>query len=147
MSPTATTDTQRVDAGQSPGRTFAWVLDAAVGSAASRLDRRVSGWVDKLDGAGGGSTGGLAAMADEGLDRAAEGGGAKQTAGAKGVKAGLHGKNPFWAAFKGAWQAGSPAVRAALVTGLVSAGLLLLLSPVLLLVFLLSLLILAAVQK
>ena len=93
------------------------------------------------------SPGGLAALADKGLDDLAEGGSAKKQAMAKGVKAGLHGKNPFWAAIKGAWKAGTPAVRAAIISAVVSAILLLLLSPVLLIVFLLSLLIIAAVHR
>ena len=82
-----------------------------------------------------------------GLDNLAEGGGAKKQAVAKGVKAGLHGKNPFWAALKGAWQGGTPVVRAAIIAALASTILLLLLSPVLLVVFLLSLLIIAAVHR
>ena len=89
----------------------------------------------------------LAALADEGLDALAQRGGAMQRAGAEGVKARLHGKNPIWAAIKGAWKAGKPVVRAAIIAALVSAILLLLLSPVLLLVFLLSLLIIAAIRK
>ena len=68
-------------------------------------------------------------------------------AGAEGIKASLHGKNPVWAAIKGAWQAGTPVVRAAIIAAAASAILLLLLSPVLLLVFLVSLLIIAAVHR
>ena len=61
--------------------------------------------------------------------------------------AGLQGKNPVWAAIKGAWSGGSSQVRAAIVAAVVAMVLLLLLSPVLLLVFLLGLLIIAAVSK
>ena len=113
------------------------------------LEHKVVVWTDKLNGvaAGGGSSGGLTALADKGLDELAVGGGAKRKAGAEGVKAGLHGENPVWAAIKGAWQAGTPVVRAAIIAGMVSAGLLLLLSPAVLLVFLLSLLIIAAVHR
>jgi len=75
------------------------------------------------------------------------GGGAKQQAGVEGVRAGLQGKNPVWAAIKGAWAGGTAMVRAAIVAALVALVLLLVLSPVLLLVFLLSLLILKAVAK
>jgi hypothetical protein len=149
MSSTATSASQAVPADQSAAGAFAAVLNAAVGGAAAKLEQKVGGWADKLDGgaAGDESSGGLSAMADQGIDELAEGGGAKQKAGAEGVKAGLHGKNPVWAAIKGAWQAGTPVVRAAIVAALTSAILLLLLSPVLLLVFLLSLLIIAAVHR
>jgi hypothetical protein len=133
----------------SPASAFTSVLNAAVGSAAANLERKVGGWADRLNGvaAGSGSSRGLTALADKGLDEVAEGGGATQKAGAEGVKAGLHDKNPVWAAIKGAWDAGTPVVRAAIIAAVASAGLLLLLSPVLLLVFLLSLLIIAAVQR
>jgi hypothetical protein len=149
MSSLATSTTRGATAGLSPGGAFTSVLNAAVGSAATKLEQTVGGWADKLDdvAAWGDSSGRVAALVDEGLDEVAEGGGAKQKAGAKGVKAGLHGKNPVWAAIKGAWQAGTPVVRAAIIAAMVSAGLLLLLSPVLLLVFVLSLLIIAAVHR
>jgi hypothetical protein len=134
---------------QGPAGVFTSVLNAAVGSAAAILEHKVVVWTDKLNGvaAGGVSSGGLTALAGEGLDELAEDGGAKQRAGAEGVKAGLHGKNPAWAAIKGAWQAGTPVVRAAIIAGAASATLLLLLSPIVLLVFLLSLLIIAAVHR
>lgn len=149
MSATATSTTRGARAAQSPGGAFASVLNAAVGTAATKLDRQVSGWTDKLNdiASGGGSGGGLAGLADEGLDDLGEGGGAKQAAGASGLKAGLHGKNPVWAAIRGAWRGGTPVVRAAIVTAIVSMVLLLVLSPVLLLVFLLSLLVIAAVHR
>jgi hypothetical protein len=120
-----------------------------VGSAAARLENKVVAWADKLEGVASGraASDGLNRVADAGLDRLAEGGGAKQKAGAEGIKASLHGENPFWAAVKGAWQAGTPVVRAAIIAGGVAAILLLLLSPVLLLAFLLSLLIVAAVHR
>jgi hypothetical protein len=143
MSAAATSTTQ------SPASAFNSVINAAVGSAAAQLEQRVVGWTDKLNGiaSGGDSSEGLARLADEGLDDLAEGGGARQTAGAAGVKAGMHGKNPFWAAVKGAWRGGTPVVRAAIVAAIVATILLLLLSPVLLLVFLLSLLVIAAVHR
>ena len=149
MSATAPSTTRGVGVDHSPASAFTSVLDAAIGGAAAKLEQHVGGWADKLNGvaSGGDSSGGLAGLADEGLDELAEGGGAKRKAGAEGVRAGLHGENPVWAAIKGAWQGGSSAVRAAIVTAAVSAGLLLLLSPVLLLVFLLSLLIIAAVHR
>jgi hypothetical protein len=120
-----------------------------VGSAASSLEEKVAGWADRLEGvaARGGVSDRLTSVADAGLDGLADDGGAKQKAATEGVKASLHGKNPVWAAVKGAWQAGTPVVKAAIVAGAVSAVLLLLVSPVLLLAFLLSLLVIAAVQR
>lgn len=149
MSSTATSTTRGVRADHGPASAFTSVLNAAVGSAAAALEQKAVAWTDKLDriAGGGGSSGGLAALADSGLDELAEGGGAKEKAGTEAVKAGLHGRNPAWAAIKGAWQAGTPAVRAAIVAAVASATLLMLLSPVLLVVFLLSLLIIAAVQR
>ncbi len=148
MSSTATSTTDGVRAEHTPAGAFTSILDAAVGSAAAKLEQKVGVWADKLNGlAGKGGSGGLTALADEGLDGLSDGGGAKQKAGAEGVKAGLHGKNPVWAAIKGAWQADEPVVRAAIVAAVVSVILLALLSPVLLLVFVLSLLITAAVHR
>lgn len=150
MSSSAAMSTNRgVSADHGPAGAFASVLNAAVGSAAAKLERTVGTWADKLDevAGGGGPSGGVAALADAGLDALADGGGAGQKAGVEGVKASLHGKNPVWAAVKGAWQAGTPVVRAAVVAGVVAAILLVLLSPVLLLVFLLSLLVIAAVHR
>ena len=149
MRSTATSTTQGVRAEHSPAGAFTSVLNAAVGSAAARLERRAVDLTEKLNGItrGDSSSGGLAALADEGIDALAEGGGAKEKAGAEGIKAGLHGRNPIWAAIKGAWKAGTPAVRAAIISAVVAAILLLLLSPVLLIVFLLSLLIIAAVHR
>ena len=147
MSSTAAATTRGVRAEHSPAGAFTSVLNAAVGSAAAKVEQEVGVWADKLGGVAGDSSSGLAALADEGLDALAEGGGAKEKAGAEGVKAGLHGKNPIWAALKGAWQAGTPVVRAAIIAALASAILLLLLSPALLVVFLLSLLIIAAVHR
>ena len=103
---------------------FTAVLNAAVGSAAARMDEQITRWTDRLNG-----------------------GGAQQAAGASALKAKLDGRGVFKAAVKGAWEAGSPAVRAAIVTAIVATILLLLVSPVLLLVFLLSLLVIAAVHR
>ena len=105
----------------SPATTFASVLTAAVGTAATRLEHEVRGWAER--------------------------GGATRRAGAEGVTASLHGRNPFWAAVKGAWKGGTSVVRAAIVAAVVAAVLLLVLSPALLLVFLLSLLVIAAVHR
>jgi len=149
MSSTATSTTQGVRGLHSPAGAFTSVLSAVVGIAAAKLERKVVVWSDKLNGvaSGGSSSEGLAALADEGLDELAEGAGAAEKAGAEGAKAVLHGKNPIWAAIKGAWQAGTPGVRAAIIAAAAAAILLLLLSPVLLVVFLLSLLIIAAVHR
>ncbi len=112
----------------SPGAAFTHVMTSAVEFAAAKVSQKANGWTS-------------------GLDAAAQGGGAKQRAGAKGVRAGLEGKNPVWAAIKGAWSGGSSMVRAAIVAAVAALVLLLVLSPVLLLVFLLGLLLIAAATK
>lgn len=132
----------------SPAGVFTSILNAAIGSAAAKLERRVAAWTDKLNGvASGDASSGLTGLADEGLDQLAEAGGTGQRAGAEGVKAGLHGANPIWAAIRAAWRSGTPVVKAAIVAAAVSLVLLLLLSPVVLIVFLLSLLIIGAVER
>jgi hypothetical protein len=68
--------------------------------------------------------------------------GAAGRAGFEGLKARLLGKNPVWAAMKGAWQGASVRLRVAAVLVLV---LVLLLAPVALLVGLLGLLVVAIV--
>lgn len=149
MSSTAASMAGEARAEHSPAGAFGSVLNAAVGVAAAKLEQRVVVWADKLNGVAGGSNSsrGLAAPVDEEVDELAEGGGAKAKAGAEGNKPGVHGKNLIWAAIKGAWEARTPAVRAAIIAAVASAILLLLLSPVLLVVFLLSLLIIAAVHR
>ena len=112
----------------SPGAAFTQVMTSALEFAAAKASLKAEGWTERLN-------------------DVAEGGGAKQQAGAKGVQAGLKGKNPVWAAIKGAWSGGSAKVRAAIVAAVVALVLLLVLSPVLLLSFLLALLIIAAVGK
>ena len=96
MSSTATSTTQGAHAEQSPAGAFTSVLNAAVGSAAAKLERRAVIWTDKLNGItrGDNSSGGLAALADEGLDALAEGGGAKEKAGAEGIKVGTRSGQP-----------------------------------------------------
>jgi len=132
-----------------PAQAFGLALDAVVGALAAKLERKTAGWIDKLNAVAGGkdSTDAILEMADEGLDAVAESGGVAERAGAAGVKARLHGKSPVWAAIRGTWQSGTPAVRAAIVTAGVAAVVLLLLSPVLLLVYLLSWLVIAAVHR
>lgn len=133
----------------SPGQAFGRALEDAVGAVATALARKAGALVDRLDAVAdkGRVTEALTGLADEGLDAVAEAGGAAQRAVAEGVKAHLHGESPTRAAIRGAWQEGSPAVRAAIVTGAVGAVVLLLLSPALLLVYLLSWLVLAAVHR
>ena len=125
MSATAASPT--TGAGEGPAAAFTSVLNAAGGSAASRLDEQVSRWTDRLNGV---SPTGTA-----------------ESAVVSGVDAKLHGRNPFWAAVKATWKEGSATVRAAVVTAVVATILMLLVSPVLLLVFLLSLLVIAAVMR
>jgi hypothetical protein len=133
---------------RSPSDAFTAVLSATVGFTAAKLEQKIGEWAHKLQGVAGAtdSSGGLAQLADAGLDGLAEGG-AAQKAAAEGAKARLHGKNPVWAAIRGSWQSGTPLVRAAIVTAAAAAIVLLLLSPVLCVVFLLSLLVIAAVHR
>ena len=77
----------------------------------------------------------------------AEEDGARSRAGVRGAQAALRGENPVWAAVKGAWSGSTATVKAAIVTAMVAVLLLLVLSPVLLLAFLLSLLVVAAVEQ
>lgn len=140
---------QRAKTNPSPAQAFGMVLDAAVGTAAVRLERKTAGWIDKLNAIAGKnqSSDAIIGLADEGLDAVADSGGLAQRAGAEGVKARVHGKSPAWAAIRSVWQAATPAVRAAIVTAAAAAVVLLLLSPALLLVYLLSLLVIAAVSR
>lgn len=149
MTSTGSPTVREARSSDSPGGAFTSILNAAVGFAAGKLERRVAAWTDKLNGVAGGaeSSGGLTAVADVGLDELADDGGVGQRAGAEGVKAGLHGANPIWAAIRATWRSGTPVVKAAVVAAAVSVILLLLLSPVVLLVFLLSLLIIVIVQR
>jgi hypothetical protein len=114
--------------------------------AAAKLERTVGEWGGALRHGTGDSAAGMVRLADAGLDELAESG-ATQKAIAEAPRAGVHGRNAIWAATKGAWQSGTPAVRAAIVTAVAAAFLLLLVSPVLCIVFLVSLLIAAAAQR
>src|SRR5690242_14249250 len=120
-----------VQAPGSPASVFASVLSVAVEAAATKLNRKVAEWAGKLDGAvaRGEPSGMFAPLADAGLNRLGEAGTTQKVA-AEGVKAGLHGKNPIWAAIKKTWQTGTPAVKAAMIAAAAAAILLLLLSPV-----------------
>lgn len=126
MSSTAT-PTDQGGAADGPAGAFTSILNAAVGGAAASLEQKAAGLTGKLDGVAGG--------------------GAKGKAGAAGVKAVVRGENPVRAVIRAAWQAGTPAVKAAIIASLVSVILLLVLSPVLLVVFLLCLLVVAAVHR
>jgi hypothetical protein len=138
-------------AGSSPGpaQVFGLVIDAVVGTVAARLERKTADWIDRLSAVAGkkDSTEAVVGLADQGLDAVAESGGVAQRAGAEGVRARVHGGSPARAAIRSVWQAGTPAVRAAVVTSAVAAVVLLLLSPVLLVVYLLSWLVIAAVLR
>jgi hypothetical protein len=124
-------------------------LNSVLSAAASRLERRVAGWIHKLDDVAADSTGGNgpAKLVDKGLDAVAESGNTAVAVGAEGVKASLHGQSPLWAAIKEAWHSGTPITKALIVTAAVSAVLLLVLAPVVLLVFLISWLIIAAARR
>jgi hypothetical protein len=129
-------------AASTPRAAFSLVMSAATEVVASKVGE----WTEKLNGIAE-SAGEPTARVGRVADRLAEGGGAQRQAGVRGVQAGLLGKNPVWAAIKGAWTGGGTAVRVAVVAAAVSLVLLLLLSPVLLLVLLVCVLIVAAVHK
>ena len=133
------------------GSLFTDVLNDAIGGTAARLSTKVDEWTDRLNDVAAGTAKNVSSeighQAAKGLDEIADDGSAKQQAVAAGVVAGVRGKNPLWAALKGAWSGGSVAVKAAIVAVVLGVVLLLVVSPVLLLVFLLSLLVIAAVMK
>jgi hypothetical protein len=132
-----------------PAQAFGIVLDALVGTVAARLERKTAEWIDKLSAVvdRNVSSEAVVGLTDKGVDAVAGSGGAVQRGAAEGVKAHLHGRSPAWPAIRGVWEAGTPAVRAAVVTSGVAAVLLLLLSPALLLVYLLSWLVVAALYR
>jgi len=136
----------------SPSGAFSSILNTAVGIAAAKLERKITAWTDKLNGVAqdghgdGDSTEVLRPLAEEGLDQIGEAG-TPEKIGAEGVKAKLEGKNPVMGALKGAWQSGTPVIRAAIITAAVGAVVLLLVSPVLLVVFALALLVTAATHR
>lgn len=110
----------------SPGEAFTRVVTTTVEYGVARLSRAADGWTRKLTDGGDGAT---------------------RRAGIYGAEAALEGRNPVWAAVKGAWTGSTATVKAAIVAALVALLLLAVLSPVLLLVFLLSLLVVAAVAQ
>jgi hypothetical protein len=111
-----------------PAAAFTRVFGTAVDYAVAEASRVTESWTHKLT-------------------QQAEGAGAAQRAGARGAQASLRGKNPVWAAVKGAWSGSTATVKAAIVAALVALLLMLVLSPVLLLAFLVSLLVVAAVTQ
>lgn len=126
----------------SPGAAFNAVMSSAVGAMAAKVDE----WTDKLNdvAAGAGTSSGTVDAAADGL---AQGGDAKHQAGVRGVQAGLAGKNPVWAAVKGAWTGGGTAVKLAVVAAGICLVLLLLLSPVTLVLLLVAVPIVVVVHK
>ena len=97
--------------------------DAAVGYAAAKASRKLEDWADDLN------------------DLVATGGSATRAV-VEGLKAKLGGKNPVWAAIKGAWSGANPKVKLVVVLILLIT---LLLAPVVLLVLVLGLLVAALV--
>jgi hypothetical protein len=99
------------------------LAEAALQAATSELSRKADDWIGALE---------------EYVDSH----GATERAAYEGVKAHLLGKNPMWAAMKGAWWGASPWLRVVAVLVLL---LILLLAPVALLLLLLGLLLAAIV--
>ena len=119
---TATNIADAVDGGNAAadaGAALRRLAEAAVGYATAKASHQVDDWTRKLN------------------DFASPEG-ATERAGYEGVKASLTGKNPVWAATKGAWLGASGKVRVAIVVSLL---LLAVLSPVALLLLILGLLV------
>ena len=117
-------------------------MSSALGVVAAKVDD----WTNKLNDVAAGA-GDASDDVGKVADDLAEGGNAKHQAGVRGVPAGLVGKNPVWAAIKGAWTGGSTAVKVAIVAAGVGLILVLVLSPVLLVVLLVAVPIVVAVSK
>lgn len=139
---TTSTDPRATTPPSSPGAAFSDVMSAAVGVVAAKVDD----WTNKLNDVAAGA-GGASQAVGRVADDLADGGNAQRQAGVRGVQAGLVGKNPVWAAIKGAWTGGSTAVKVAVVAAGVALILLLVLSPVLLVVVLVTVPIVVAVSK
>ena len=131
----------------SPGAAVTDVLSTALELVTAKAARKADEWTDKLEGIAAAGIEEAADVVEGELDAIAEGGGAKQQAVVKGFQAILQGKNPIWAAIKGAWSGNDTKIKAIFVAAVVALVLLLLLSPVLLLVLLLGLLIAAVVLR
>jgi hypothetical protein len=139
---TARTATESSSAERSPGAALGDVMTAALGVMSSKVD----GWTDRLNAVAAGPEGAAETVSDL-SDDLAEGGGAAQQAGIRGVEAGLVGKSPVWAAIKGAWTGGSTLTKVAVVAAGVVLVLVLVLSPVLLVVVLVAVPVAVVVTK
>jgi hypothetical protein len=100
------------------------VLEASLHFVNGKLSQKTAGWAGELD------------------DREATQGSGEQ-AGYEGVKAEIEGRNPIWAAVKGAWAGASPKIKVAAVLLLV---LMVVLAPIPMLLIALGLLIAAIVK-
>ncbi|TDO68382.1 hypothetical protein EV651_102301 [Kribbella sp. VKM Ac-2571] len=123
VSNTAIGATKSAPAATSLAPALSDLQEAALLYATAKVSRKVEDWADGLN------------------DFVASGGPTTQAVFA-GLGAMLRGKNPVWAAIKGAWSGASPQLKLAVVLILI---LTMLLSPVVLLVLLLGLLIAALV--
>ena len=79
------------------------VLDATLEFANSKVSQKADDWTEDLKDVG------------QTVDDLAASGGAAEQAGYQGLKAELQGRNPVWAAAKGAWAGASGKVRLAAV--------------------------------
>ena len=123
-----------------PGQVMKEIGATALQLAVDTLTRKVDGLADRLGGAGADSVG--RAVTEIGADL-----GAKEAATASAAVAGLQGRNPLWAAIKGAWSAGGAKVKTAVVAAVVALVLLLVLSPVLLLLLAITVAVVLLVAK
>ena len=122
-----------------PGGAFGDVMSSALGVVSAKVDQ----WTDKLNDVAAGKEEAVGELADD----LAEGGGAQEQAAVRVVEAELVGKNPVWAAVKGAWSGGSTGVKVAIVAAVVALILLVVLAPVLLLILLLTVPIVVVIHK
>ena len=138
MAATTSTNTASISP-LTPGGAFSEVISSALGVVSAKVDD----WTDKLEDVAAGKEEAVGKLADD----LAEGGGAKEQAAVRAVEAELVGKNPVWAAVKGAWSGAGTGVKVAIVAAVVALVLLVVLAPVLLLILLLAVPIVVVVQK
>lgn len=132
---------------QAPDNSLSGLLNNITGMNAAWIEHKFAAWPDDLNHVAHDKKSDLKRISSDSLGDAADGGSATRQPGLKGAHASIQGKNPIWAAVKGAGAGGGAVVQAGIVASVVAIILLLVLSPVLLIVFLLSLLIIAAIHR
>lgn len=131
---------------QAPDNTISGLPSNITGTTAEWIERKVADWTNDLKAIARRKKADLGRASGDSLGDTVEGGSATCQTGLKGGHANIQG-HPIWAAVKGAWAGGGAVVRAAIEASVLATILLLVLSPVLLIVFLLSLPIIAALHR